>query len=540
MSKLRILGVALSPIALMLLSDFTIAAQQVEVIPEDNHGLSAPLRSLSYEPLGTPTVRPWPRIPRQNIPTVDQDDPALQEVASPMVATTPGLNVLGLGTGFPGFTVQFEPPDTNAAVGATQVVENVNLSLAVFNKSTGAIVAGPTSLNTLWTGVDTTCSSGAQSDPVVLYDQQAGRWVIEMIAGAAGTFLPPNKFCMAVSTTSDATGTYHAYAFRDSTGLNDYSKVGIWPDAYYVSTRQFNASQTAYLGPKGCAANRAAMIAGTAATMQCFQVNNANADGMLPSNLDGSTAPPAGSPNYFLLIPLPSFGTGTSLQMFKFHVDFTTPSNSTFTGPTVITVARFTEASSFGGFVPQLGTSNKLDGVGFTLMHRLAYRNFPNATPPHESLVVTHSIVTGPGTSRRYGTRWYEIRSPGATPVVHQQGTFSPDATYRWMGSIAMDKAGDIALGYSASSSTTHPSIRYTGRVPTDALGTMEAEATILAGPGSQTSGGSQPYRWGDYSSMSIDPVDGCTFWYSQEYSPHNGGFNWATHLFSFKFTACH
>ena len=166
--------------------------------------------------------------------------------------------------------------------------------------------------------------------------------------------------------------------------------------------------------------------------------------------------------------------------------------------------------------------------------------NFPSATPPHESLVVNHSIVTGPSTARRYAARWYEIRSPGTTPVVHQQGTFSPDATYRWMGSIAMDKDGDIALGYSASSSTTHPSIRYTGRVPADALGTMEAEATILTGNGSQTSGGSQPYRWGDYSSMAIDPADDCTFWYSQAYSPANGGFNWATHFFSFKFTACH
>jgi len=538
--NIRVVSVSIFILALLVLP--VGAAQPVQVISEDAHGASAPLRTLPYAPPAFHTLLPRPRGPIVNAPTVDEDDPVTQEAAGPMVATTPGLNVLGLGTGFVGpngsFSVTFEPPDTNAAVGATQVVENVNLSMAVFDKATGSVLAGPTSIPALWAGVDSTCSLGAQSDPVVLYDQMAGRWVIEIIAGKAGSFLPPNKFCMAVSTTGDATGTYTAYAFTDSTGLNDYSKVGIWPDAYYLSTRQFNARQTAYLGPKACAADRTQMIAGAAATIQCFQVSSTSADGMLPSNLDGATAPPAGSPNYFLLIPSSAAGT-TSLQMFRFHVDFTTPTNSTFTGPVTVTVAKFTEAGSFGGFVPQLGTTNKLDGLGFTLMHRLAYRNFPSATPPHESLVVTQNVKVG-GTTPRYAPRWYEIRSPGTTPVVFQQGTYSPDATYRWAASIGMDKTGNIALGYSASSSAIHPQIRYTGRRPADPAGKMEAEATILSGNGSQTSGGTQPYRWGDYSSMAIDPADDCTFWYAQEYSPANGGFNWATHLFSFKFTSCH
>jgi hypothetical protein len=258
---------------------------------------------------------------------------------------------------------------------------------------------------------------------------------------------------------------------------------------------------------------------------------------MLPSDLDGSKLPPAGSPNYFLLLPLPDSGTSTSLTLLKFHVDFATPSNSTLTGPTNITVASYTEAGSFGGAVPQLGTSTRLDGSGFSLMHRLAYRNFPNAPTPHESLVATHNVSVGQGANMRYAPRWYEIRNPGGVPVVAQQGTFSPDTTYRWTGSIAMDKAGDIALGYSASSSTIHPQIRYTGRVPTDPIGTLQAEATIFAGNGSQTGGLD---RWGDYSSMAIDPVDDCTFWYANEYIPVNGSFNWATGLFSFKFPSCH
>jgi hypothetical protein len=545
MRTIRGFGLALSPLALMLLAKFPAAAQQVEIIPEENHGLSAPLSSLPYEPREGATVLVHPDGPLGSSAGPVQEDPALQEFTGPLVGTTPGLNVLGLGMGFTGpggtFVVNLEPPDTNAAVGATQVVETVNVTLAVFDKTTGAVVAGPTSLPGLFTTVSSICSNpnGAQSDPVVQYDQLAGRWVIEFVAGAAGTFGPPNKFCMAVSTTNNAAGTYHAYVFADSTGLNDYSKLGVWPDAYYLSTRQFNASQTLYLGPKACAADRSKMLTGAAATIQCFQVNNTSADGMLPSSLDGATPPPAGSPNYFLLIP--TSPTGSSLQLFKFHVDFTTPANSRFTGPTNIAVHAYTEACAFVGCVPQGGTTNTLDGLGFTLMYRLAYRNFPSATPPHESLVVTHSIYTRSAAGTRLAPRWYEIRSPGTTPVVFQQGTFSPDATWRWAGSIAMDKVGDIALGYSASSATVKPAIRYTGRVPSDPAGTMESEANILAGTGSQTRpGNSQPWRWGDYSSMAIDPSDGCTFWYSSEYLSANGSFNWKTHLSSFKFTSCH
>lgn len=527
----RFTGVALAPLALLLLAGLPGAAQTAKVIHEDNHGLSAPMWSMPHTPPGEELrVRPRPQIPNAHpVASIDQDDPALQETAFPEVATTPGLNVLGLGKGFPGFSVSVAPPDTNAAVGATQVVETVNQSFAVFNKSTGAIVAGPTTMGSLWANVDSNCSNNNNlSDPVVLYDQMAGRWVVEII-----TVSSPYKFCMAVSSTSDATGTYHAYAFTDSSGLPDYTKMGVWPDAYYLAGRQFNASLTSFLGPIACAADRSAMIAGSSATLQCIQINNPNVDGMLPANLDGATAPPSGSPEYFVLIPLPDSGTSSSLQIYQFH--YVKPSGSTLSGPVNIAVKSYTEASSFGGFVPQSGTTQKLDGTGFTLMHRLAYRNF-TGTGAHESLVVTHSVSVGSSTSKRYAPRWYEIRSPGTTPVVFQQGTYSPNTTWRWCGSIAMDKLGDIALGYSASSSSIHPQIRYTGRVPTDALGSMEAEATIFSGSGSQTG---RLNRWGDYSSMAIDPVDDCTFWYSNEYIPSNGSFNWATHLFSFKFTSC-
>jgi hypothetical protein len=176
-----------------------------------------------------------------------------------------------------------------------------------------------------------------------------------------------------------------------------------------------------------------------------------------------------------------------------------------------------------------------LDVNGNLLMHRLAHRNFPEAVPPHESLVVTHSVMVGSPGSRRVALRWYELRGPGAAPAVFQQGTYSPDATHRWMGSIAMDKVGNIALAYSVSSSSIYPGIRYAGRVPADPLGVLEAEMVLSSGCGSQTGGG----RWDDYTSFSLDPADDCTMWYTNEYMAATGPLNWVTRLFSLRFSGC-
>jgi hypothetical protein len=271
------------------------------------------------------------------------------------------------------------------------------------------------------------------------------------------------------------------------------------------------------------------MRAGSAATQVCFQLSS-SFGGLLPSDVDGNDAPPAGSPNYLL-----NFGSN-SLNLWKFHVNFATPASSTLTGPTNIPVAAFTPACSGGGTcIPQSGTRQKLDSLADRLMYRLAYRHF---TDGHEALVVNQSVTVG--TSRKSqttGIRWYELRSPGTgTWNVFQAGTYAPDSSSRWMGSIAMDKVGDIAVGYSVSSSTMHPAIRYTGRVPTDAAGTMEAETSIIAGGGSQLANLS---RWGDYSAMTVDPVDDCTFWYTSEYLKANGTFNWSTQIASFKFPGC-
>ncbi len=254
----------------------------------------------------------------------------------------------------------------------------------------------------------------------------------------------------------------------------------------------------------------------------------------LRSSVSSSRAPSAASclptwtsPNFLL-----NFGTN-SLNLWKFHVDWANTANTTLTGPTSIPVAAFATACGGGTCIPQPGTSQKLDSLADRLMYRLAYRNFGD----HEALVVNHSVkVSGNKKSEVDGVRWYELRSPSTTPTVFQQGTFSPDSNNRWMGSIAMDKVGNMALGYSVSSGSVFPTVTYTGRAASDPPGTMSAEAVLQNGTGSQTR---SLNRWGDYSAMVIDPVDQCTFWYTTEYLKQNGTFNWSTRIGSFKFLNC-
>lgn len=259
---------------------------------------------------------------------------------------------------------------------------------------------------------------------------------------------------------------------------------------------------------------------------------------LLPADLDGASGatgttslPPTGTPTFLI-----NFGTN-SLNLWKFHVDFTTTNNSTLTGPTNIAVASFSPACNGGVCVKQPNTNQKLDSLGDRLMFRLAYRNFAGT---HESLVVNHSVRVGTTKSNPFtGIRWYELRrtpSGSGSFSVFQQGTYSPNSTFRWMGSIGMDKTGNIAVGYGASSGSIFPSVRYTGRVPGDAAGTLEAETTLKAGAGSQLP---NLNRWGDYSSISIDPSDDCTFFYTNEYLKSSGTFNWSTQIGSFKFPGC-
>jgi len=485
-----------------------------------HHDVSPPLHDLIRHAPPPSLVRheaePARRIPLPQGLVPLQEDPVRQRTAA-MVPFTPvvGTSFEGLGAGQYGFSITGAPPDTNGAVGATQYVQWVNTSFAVFNKTTGALVAGPTAGNTLWSGFGGGCQSNNDGDPIVLYDKQAQRWIFSQFSVSTTPYLQ----CLAVSTSSDATGTYNRYSFQYG-NFDDYPKMGVWADGYYETFNMFNGNT--FVGADACAYNRAAMLAGQAATQVCFQ-QGSSVGGLLPSDLDGNTPPPTGSPNYMLF-----YGTNT-LNLYKFHVDFATPANSTFTGPTVINVAAFNPLCNGGTCVPQPGTTQQLDSLADRLMCRLAYRNFGT----HESLVVNHAVSVSSGG----GIRWYEIQNPSGTPALAQQGTFAPDSNYRWMGSIATDQAGDMAVGYSVSNgSSIFPSIAYTGRVSTDPAGTMQAEVNLVSGTGSQTTGLS---RWGDYSAMQVDPVDDCTFWYTQEYIKTNGTFNWNTRIANFKFPGC-
>lgn len=499
-----------------------------EVSFDVHHDISPPLRDIHVPPLPNeqrviPLRHPFPAKPISV-----QPDGALQTAPTRLAATiASGLNFDGVGLGFTGpsgsFTVNAAPPDTNAAVGATQVVEWVNTSFAVFDKSTGTALMGPTPGNAIWSTFGGQCAAHNDGDIIAQYDKAAGRWVL-----AQPVFETPFVYCVAVSTTSDATGSYNRYEFS-MPNFPDYPKLGVWPDAYYFTANMFSGNS--FVGARPCAFDRGAMLAGSAATQVCFQESSSIAS-LLPSDLDGSAAPPAGEPDFYL-----NFGSNV-LNLFKFHVDFTTPSNSTFSGPTVLSVASFSEACGGGTCVPQTGTKQQLDSLGDRLMYRLAYRNF-TSTLGFESLVVNHSVQVNATSRRKPGNtavRWYEIHNPNGAPTVSQQGTFSPDTNFRWMGSIAEDKVGDIAVGYNVSSSSIHPGIRFAVRTPSDPPGTLEPEQTIINGTGSQLRTLS---RWGDYTSLAIDPSDDCTFWYANEYLKANGTFNWSTRLASFKISGC-
>jgi len=500
----------------------------VEVTPEVRHDTSPPLRGMQP---ASPTAHQLTEHPirlTRSFAGPDLPDGALQSSpAGPAAPTTPGLGFAGVGNGDYGFAPDAAPPDTNGAVGATQYVQWVNESFAVFDKSTGAKVLGPLKGNSLWAGFGGDCQANNDGDPIVQYDKAAGRWVMTQFSVSTTPYLE----CVAVSQTSDATGAWNRYAFSyGTTQFNDYPKLSVWPDAYYVTYNIFTNAQS-YAGPKACALDRAAMIAGTAATQQCVQLGS-SVGPLLPSDLDGSTAPAASEPNYLL-----TMGTNTSLNLYKFKVNWATPASTTLTGPTAITVPSYTLPCNGGGTcITQPSTSQRLDSLGDRLMYRLAFRKTADGV---EHMVVNHSVkVSGNNRNQVVGVRWYELRSPdnGATWSRYQSGTYSPDSTNRWMGSVAMDKNGSIAVGYSASSGSVFPSVRYAVRAPADALGTLTSETIAKAGGGSQLANLS---RWGDYSAMTVDPVNDCTFWFTTEYQKANGTFNWSTWITSFKVNGC-
>ena len=491
-------------------------ANGIVVGTDYRHDVSAPLRDLPPLPFGFGTRKDEGNENR-TIPLVghkDAPDPVVQRVKGPLVMPTPIVSFEGIdvANGCGGCM----PPDTNGEVGPNHYVQMVNSAVQVWNKA-GTPLGPAVAISTLWTGFGGPCETRNDGDPIVMYDQLADRWLVSQF-----TADPPFNECIAISTGADPTGTYHRYAFElSTTQFEDYPHFGVWPDGYYMSANQF--TNNAYDGPRPYVFNRASMLQGLTATFQTTANALGNtAAGFLPADLDGSTLPPAGAPNYFL-------GFGNPMPFYEFHVDWAVPANTTFTNPTSVANAPFTRLCPTQSCVPQPGTAVGLDGLGDRGMFRLAYRNFGT----HQSLVGNFSVDAGGGQA---GVRWYEIRNPGAGATLFQEGTYAPDAVWRWMGSVAQDQNGNLAVGYSASSTDLFPEIRYAGRLTTDPLGQLaQGEATLFTGLGSQTGGD----RWGDYSDMTVDPTDDCTFWYTNEYNGSTGGTTWRTRIGSFKFPTC-
>lgn len=489
---------------------------------DEHHDISPPLFAIPPAPRHSGRrTRDHELLPRPTNP--NRHDPVAQTQPSAALAPTTTFNFDGVGAGFSGpqgtFSVNSAPPDTNGDVGPNHYVQIVNTDFAVFNKS-GTVLYGPVPINTLWSGFGGGCQTNNDGDPVVVYDSISDRWVISQFSVSTKPYLQ----CVAVSQTGDPTGAYYRYSFSyGNTDFPDYPKMGVWPDAYYITFNIF-ANGSTFSGARACAYDRSKMLTGQAATQQCFNTSN-QFGGVLPSDLDGAQTPPAGSPNY--LVGLGS--AANQLAYWKFHVDWSTPANSTFTGPATLATANFSEACNGGTCIPQAGTTRKLDSLADRLMFRLAYRNLGD----HEALVVNHSVTSGSST----GIRWYELRPAGGNLSIFQQGTYAPDSNYRWMGSIAMDQSGNIGLGFSVSGTTIHPQIHYTGRLASSPAGQLDqGEASMIDGAGSQTG---TLTRWGDYSMIAVDPSDDCTFWYTNEYIPANGSFNWKTRIASFKFPGC-
>jgi hypothetical protein len=450
------------------------------------------------------------------------------------IANFDGLDFATWGAG--------HPPDTNGDVGPNHYIQTVNTSIGIFNKNTGVRLTAFTFDTFMSQGhFGNLCDTDNFGDPVVLYDSFEDRWIITDFAfqlSGSDVVNPPGAFqCFAASITGDpVSGGWNFYSINTAGGLGDYPKFGIWPDGLYMSANMFDyAAAGAFQNPRVYAFNKAQMYAGSP-TVQVVSFDAPAADfTILPANarLQAGT-PPAGTPNYFLS----SWEFTNALTVYKVHVDWNSILTSTFTGPDVPLAASSWPNATVPD-APSLG-GNSLDVLEIRAMMQNQYTNIGGV----ESLWATHTVRRA-DTTGFAAPRFYQVNVTGGTVAANipQAATFDPDGAnviYRFMPSLAVDRAGNMALGYSTSSSTTKPAIKYAGRLSADPINTFpQTEQVLIQGTGTQTGncGGSACTRWGDYSAMSLDP-DGCTFWYTNEYYAVDG-LNDLTRIGSFKFPSC-
>ncbi|HEV7473039.1 MAG TPA: carboxypeptidase regulatory-like domain-containing protein [Pyrinomonadaceae bacterium] len=481
------------------------------------------------------------KSPRSNRPTPNPPNPPSLSFEGISIADT-----IAAGQGF-------LPPDTNGDVGPAHYVQSVNSAFRVWDKA-GNPLTPLTTLSTLFAPLGAPCGSSDDGDPIVVYDQLADRWLISEFCTVAN---PNNHQIIAISKTGDPTGAYYLYDFMmPNNKFNDYPHFGMWPDAYYMTDNQFNQAGTAFLQGGVFAFDRTKMLVGdpTASfiyfdTAVLFPPGGANGPdgigGMLPADMEGYIPPSAGAPCPFAYFQAGEFGEpGDQLRIFDFHADFAVPANSTFTERTgsPLAVAAFDPipVPNSRNVVPQpppATAGSFVDAISDRLMYRLSYRNLGSS----EKLVANHTVNAATNPVFRAGVRFYELTraTPAAAFTIAEQQTWAPaDTEHRWMGSAATNFQNDLALGFSTSSATVFPSIRYAARLGTDTPGTglVQGETSIIVGGGSQTSTSG---RWGDYSDLTVDPSDDCTFWYTQEYysvssEPGNTTAPWHTRIAKF------
>jgi hypothetical protein len=547
-------------VGVLFLSSLPLAAQETAIQQARAFAISEPLGELAKiaQPpqYGFHESNPVRRIPKPIAARVV--DPVEQNDASPTSAYTLGANILGVGNGFPNYSVPDAPPDTNMAVGDTQIVQWVNTSYTVCAKTSPFKCSASVEGNQLWSNLGGICADSNDGDIIAQWDLVAHRWLLSqnVFSGSFGV-------CVAVSTTADATGTYFLYEFPVlNAGFPDYPKWGIWPTGYFQTWNNFGPGGGGFVGPVLCAYHSAKLLAGDKTAEQiCHQYPNTAPnfeDSLLPADRDSVTPPPAGQDEF----AIGSVGDidNSHLSLYSVHIkdesDWT--KGATFTGGNdsqLIAIAPFNPSCGSGNFggacVPQKGIADRADSLGDRLMYRFAYSNDKATDGSTAQQASQHWLVNldVQASGGQIGVRWMEITAPikKVAPTalkVYQQGTFAPNGDWRWMGSVARDKAGDILLGYSKScgdtcpgGTPTFPSIAIAGRKKNDpiGLGKLEAEVKVVTGAGSQPDTSN---RWGDYSAMRIDR-DGCTFWYTQEYYTVTATFDWSTRIASAKFSNC-
>jgi len=525
-----------------------VNAQKPEVQTAVHFDISDPLRDIKVK---KPAFwKKWIKEEERKVPNkfhikpvlypayMNQADGALQKSVGKEALgalITPLINFDGLDNS-DNTEGRVTPPDPAGDVGPNHYVQAVNCMLQIFSKS-GVSLYGPVTTSTLWTGFTGNWSGHNDGDAIVMYDEAADRWIISQFAVDCGTYPNFTEYeLVAVSKTGDPTGEYYRYAFKFD-HMPDYPKMGVWHDGYYISANRFNTnnSSSPFMGAAIGVLERDKMLAGDASAQMIYyksetlggsgSSSGADCGSMLPGDCDGDFAA-AGTPNYFSYINDDSWGGNDELRIWSLKPDWTTPANSVCTYVTALPVAAFATFLSYE--ISQKGVSLKLDDLSDRLMYRMQYRNMGT----HESMVTCHTVNSG---SNIAGVRWYEMRKTGSSWSLYQQGTYAfTDSKSRWMGSIAMNGSGDIALGYTLSGTTAYPSIYFTGRKQGDALGTMTIpESPIKIGSASMSGAD----RWGDYAMMSIDPVDDKTFWHTNEYvGTYGGSYPWSTRIASFVF----